>query len=64
MKLRSALREHYTSNDNQNWKPKVGFATEDEIKEKTGYNPAECNVYKCSICDLLHISQGSEKKYR
>lgn len=55
MKLKM-LRQHYQSRDGINWEPKIGFKSEDEIKEKLGYNPKDCNIYTCSICNILHLS--------
>ena len=61
MKLKM-IREHYQSNDNIVWTPKRPFATEQQIQDELGFDPAKCGVYKCTFCDMLHISPRG--KYR
>jgi hypothetical protein len=54
------LREHYQSNDGQNWTPKQQFDNEDEIRE-TGLLDRLWRSYRCSLCDKLHVV--NRKKY-
>ena len=53
-------REHYTSKDNRLWTPKRGFVSKDEIKEQLGFDPAKCNIYRCTVCEMLHIGRGTK----
>lgn len=53
-------REHYTSTDNRLWKPKRGFVSEEEIREQLGFDPSKCNIYRCTVCDMLHMGRGTK----
>lgn len=51
------LREHYTKRDGTPvWVPKMAFNNSDEIKEQLGFDLEMCKIYRCSICEMLHIS--------
>lgn len=60
MKLPKSLREHYRSNDNTTWIPKAGFETEQQIKDQLGFDTSICRIYKCGICELLHVATPRE----
>lgn len=53
MKLKMT-REHFVKKG-VTWVPKQAFATEAEIKERLGFDPDKCLIYKCTMCDLLHL---------
>jgi len=63
MKLK-LMRKHYTKKSNGIWVPKKSFNSELEIKEKLGYNPEECDIYTCTICNTLHIGTPTRIKNR
>jgi hypothetical protein len=34
----------------------MGFDSEEDIREKLGFDPAKCNTYICPICHKLHLA--------
>ncbi len=55
MKLKT-LREHYTSRDGLNWKPKRSFDTKDDITQFLGKAAEHRHFYTCGICFKYHIA--------
>ncbi len=54
MKLHSQ-KEHHVLKGTV-WVPKLAFENTDEIKEKLGFLPKPCRIYKCTICNFLHTT--------
>lgn len=54
-------REHFTNKGNRTWKPKRGFISEEQIQEQLGFDPAKCNIYKCTVCNMLHMGREPKK---
>ena len=55
MKLKM-LREHYQSNDNQTWTPKISFSSLDDI-DKAGLEEHLWQRYRCTLCGNLHVAK-------
>jgi hypothetical protein len=51
-----SLRKHYRKDKNK-WVPKRSFKTQDEVKEKLGFNLDKCLIYQCDVCSALHVSE-------
>lgn len=55
MKL-NYLKQHYTRDKNNNWKPKLSFNNLEELEKLTGFKPNKVTVYECSFCSKFHMT--------
>lgn len=61
MKLK-LTREHYQTTDNgKTWTPKIGYDTDQEIKDK-GFNLRKWHIYRCGFCEKLHVAKINRGK--
>ncbi len=56
MKLTSSIREHYTTNNGIDWRPKKPFESRAELKKFLGPRFWLKNYYLCRYCSKYHIA--------